>query len=243
MVIGYFGFNGCGKTICLTRELTGYQTVFANFHYAAQPGQKVLYDVTCTDLFEGLRYYCAHREKLPNGKYKPERICLAIDEAGLNFPARSWKSLSKQEAGLFAQHRKWGIDLLYTAQHFRMIDSILRNNTAMSGYPSHFFSVGWCKYYEGFERSKDMFQYLVTFWLPAYYKCYNTMELVEATKFYFEDTDEVRDLKFEYGGVVARHAGTPNGSEDVAAVTAPALDAEKTVEGEAHDVECPVDDP
>ncbi len=235
MVIGYYGPNGSCKTLCMTREFTGYQTVFCNYHYQAQPYQKVCYDVECSDLFEKLRCYCAHR-KVVNGRYVPERICLGIDEAGLNFPARSWKSLSKSEAGLFAQHRKWGIDLLYTAQHFRMVDSILRNNTFLSGYPSHFFSVGWCKYYDGFERSKDAFQYLVTFWLPAYFKMYNTLELVESTKFYFAATEgyDIDDIHFTYGGAVAKLRAASSGSETGAATT-PALREESNAETDDGD--------
>jgi len=184
MIIGYFGFNGSGKTLSMNKALTEYDTVFSNFGYNGIPGQKICTLTTCEDLFDILQHYT---DLIGVGR---EKIALAIDEAGLNFPARSWKNISKREAYLFAQHRKIGIDFLYTAQNAKMIDSILRNNTAMCCYPRHFFSLFWQAWYEGTERTKDLFLTRDIYWGSQYYKLYNTLEVVESTKFYTQTEEK-----------------------------------------------------
>jgi hypothetical protein len=178
MIIGYMGFNGSGKTLAMTKSLLGYDTVFANFGYKGSPGQKVCQMVDTSSLFDILRQY------MDLIGVQREKVALAIDEAGLNFPARSWKNITKREAFLFAQHRKLGIDLLYTAQNAKMVDSILRNNTAMSSYPRHFFGLFWESFYEGTDRDRDMFMYRSMWFGHKYYKYYDTLEIVESTKFY-----------------------------------------------------------
>ena len=178
MVIGRFGFNGSGKTLGMTKDLTAYDTVFCNYGYRGVAGQKVCKGVDCDGLVDILRQYVI---VIGVGR---EKIALAVDEAGLNFPARSWKNLSKREAYLFAQHRKIGIDLLYTVQNAKMVDSILRNNTAMCSYPRHFFGLFWESFYEGTERSRDMFLWRSVWCGSRYYGYFDTLEVVESTKFY-----------------------------------------------------------
>ena len=178
MIIGYFGFNGSGKTLAMSKALTGYDTVFTNYGYEPQRGQKVCELADCEALFDVLKQYT---ELVGVGS---EKVCLAIDEAGLNFPARSWKNISKREAYLFAQHRKLGIDLLYTAQNVKMVDSILRNNTALSSYPRHFFTIFYEAWYEGCDKSRDGFMYRSIWNGARYYGLYDTLEVVASTKFY-----------------------------------------------------------
>lgn len=185
MVIGWFGFNGSGKTLGMTKALLGYDTVFCNYGYKGPAGQKVCQRVDCESLFDLLRQYT---DLVGVGR---EKVVLAIDEAGLNFPARSWKNITKREAFLFAQHRKLGIDLLYTAQNCRMVDSILRNNTAMCSYPRHFFGLFWESWYEGVEKARDMFLYRSLWWGRRYWQYYDTLEVVDSTKFYQEADAEV----------------------------------------------------
>jgi len=79
-----------------------------------------------------------------------------------------------------------GIDLVFTAQNYRMVDSILRNNMAMSSYPRHFFGLFYEAWYEGCERDRDMFMYRTMWFGGKYYKLYDTMEIVASTKFYEE---------------------------------------------------------
>jgi hypothetical protein len=196
VIIGYFGFNGSGKTLAMTKALVGYDTVFANYGFKGVLGQKVCQRVDCSQLFDVLRQYT---DLIGIGK---EKVVLAIDEAGLNFPARAWKNITKREAFLFAQHRKLGIDLLYTAQNQRMVDSILRNNTAMCAYPRHFFGLFWESWYEGTEKDRDMFMYRSMWRGARYYRYYDTLEIVESTKFYEEETklSDVKDWSEVFSG-------------------------------------------
>lgn len=195
MVIAYLGFNGAGKTLAMTKAATGYDTVFCNYGYLGLPGQKVCFRSNVERLMDLLRQY---NSLVEIGR---EKVCMAIDEAGLNFPARSWKNISKREAYLFAQHRKMGIDLLYTAQNAKMVDSILRNNTAMSVYPRHFFGLFWESMYEGVERSRDMFLYRSMWFGGRYYGLYSTKEIVESTKFYIDDKNEDSEQVKDWGEV------------------------------------------
>lgn len=196
MIIGYLGFNGAGKTLAMTKALLGYDTVFANYGFRGAPGQKVCQRVDCSTLFDVLRQYT---DLVGVGT---EKVALAIDEAGLNFPARAWKAITKREAYLFSQHRKMGIDLVYTAQNAKMIDSILRNNTAMSSYPRHFFGLFWESWYEGCERERDMFMYRSMWNGKRYYHYYDTLEVVASTKFYqeAEETPNIGDWHEVFSG-------------------------------------------
>lgn len=188
MIIGFFGFNGSGKTLSLVRELVHYDVVFANFFYKgpASRSQEVYLGFDSNDLFDSVKKF-VDKTGIKVIRKKHLKIALAIDEAGLNFPARSWKNLTPREAYLFAQHRKLGIDFLYTAQTPVMVDRILRQVTSLSGWPSHMLAIHWIDYYEGFQKKKGFRLYPVFFWGPAYYKFYNTDEIIESTKIYFED--------------------------------------------------------
>jgi hypothetical protein len=195
MIYGYFGLNGCGKTLTMVRDLHGYDIVFCNFYFKGYKGQLVVSDFDTVRLFYKMQ---AVIQKLTpmNIVSKRIKICLAIDEAGLTFPARSFKSLSKEEAFLFAQHRKMGgMDFRYTAQNFIMVDRILRYNTAMSIYPNHFFNFFWSSSYEGFARKKEAFQYRSFYFRrSSFANLYNTMEIVETTKIYFSDSSSYPEL-------------------------------------------------
>jgi hypothetical protein len=221
MIIGYFGFNGSGKTLALSKALTGYDTVFANYGYQAQKGQKVCELPDCEALFDILKQYT---ELVGVGS---EKVALAIDEAGLNFPARSWKNISKREAYLFAQHRKLGIDLLYTAQNVKMVDSILRNNTALSSYPRHFFTLFYEAWYEGCEKARDGFMYR-TLWNGArYYGLYDTLEVVASTKFYEDGvTVTIKDWGEVFHVPTVRDNGVHNGALVAGAVCTGAVESE-----------------
>lgn len=198
MITAYLGFNGSGKTLSMCKEMTGYDTVFTNFNYIGRGFQKVCRRTDTDELIDLLLGYTG---LIGVGT---EKIVLGVDEAGLNFPARAWKGLSKKQAYLFAQHRKSGIDFLYTAQNAKMVDSMLRNNTAMSSYPRHFFGLFYETFYEGVEKTKDMFLYR-NMWLGGrYYHLYNTLEVVESTKFYL-GTLEVG--KIDDWGVVFQKGG------------------------------------
>ena len=196
MIYAYFGLNGCGKTLTMVRDLSGYDIVFTNFLFKGYKKQLVIEDFDTVRLFYKMQKVI---EKITVRKIVKDRIriCLAIDEAGLTFPARSFKSLSKEEAFLFAQHRKMGgMDFRYTAQNAIMIDRILRYNTAVSIYPNHFFTFFWVVSYLGFQKKKENFQYR-SFYIRrgAFANLYSTMEIVDSTKYMFADSAVYPELQ------------------------------------------------
>lgn len=190
MIIGFFGFNGQGKSLGMVRELLHYDVVFANFAYIGKKGQEVYTGSDTKELFDSLRLWLDKKGGISYIKKYHIRIVLAIDEAGLNFPARSWKNLSTTEAYLFAQHRKLGIDFLYTAQNSIMVDRILRYNTAIGIWMIKFFCIFFERFYQGTERKKENYMYPEFFLGFPYYKHYDTYEIVESTKFYIEGKEK-----------------------------------------------------
>jgi hypothetical protein len=195
LIYAYYGLNGCGKTLTLVHDLHGYDIIFSNFNFKGYKGQLVVNDFDTVRLFYKMQ---AIIEKLTIKRILTEhiKICLAIDEAGLTFPARSFKSLSKEEAFLFAQHRKMGgMDFRYTAQNAIMVDRILRFNTAIAIFPNHFWVFFWVVSYMGFAKKKDAFLYRTFYFRRnSFASLYSTMEIVESTKYLFTDSSAYPEL-------------------------------------------------
>lgn len=193
MIMGRFGFNGSGKTISMVRSLmTDYGVIFCNFGYkptldkAGLPRQLVVQCVETDELLIALEQYITSVGGIKGMKGKT--VCLAIDEAGLAFPARSFKQLTKRELFLFAQHRKYHIDFQYTSQAPSMIDSILRANTAMAGFCWHFYGYGFVNWYAGVQKRKETKLWNTFYDLKPAYSHYDTFEIVDTTKSYLQDS-------------------------------------------------------
>jgi hypothetical protein len=196
MIYGYFGVNGRGKTLTLVKDLKYYDLVFVNFGFKGYAGQLVVQDYDDVRLFYKLK---AILDKFGSVNLirKGVKICLAIDEAGLVFPARAFKNLSKEEMFLFSQHRKLGgMDFRYTAQNPIMVDKVLRYNTAYSIYPDHFFNIFWTMSYEGYEKKKENFSGL-GFYIRTkkLVDLYSTMEVVESTKYLFDNENKYKEIE------------------------------------------------
>jgi hypothetical protein len=195
MIYGYFGVNGRGKTLTMVKDLKYYDLVFVNFTFRGYPHQLVVQDFDDVRLFYKLKAILDKYGSI-NLIKKGIKICLAIDEAGLVFPARAFKNLSKEEMFLFSQHRKMGgMDFRYTAQNSIMVDKVLRYNTAYSIYPDHFFNIFWTLSYEGYDKKKENFSgigfYLRTKKLVS---LYSTMEVVESTKYLFDNEGKYKEI-------------------------------------------------
>jgi hypothetical protein len=186
MIMAFSGFNGSGKTISLVRELLTYKVVFCNFNYKGRPDQKIFRGIDTDELFRMLREYI---ESIGGIKYIKENhitIALAIDEGGLLYSSSFWKKMTRIEAYLFAQHRKLGIDFYYSTQNMGMINRTLRYNTACICFCWHFFFFGVQKWFVGFQKKKENKLYESYYFLPAYYKYYDTNEIIEATRFFID---------------------------------------------------------
>lgn len=195
MIYGLFGVNGSGKTMTLVHELTKYDIVFTNFNYSGIDTQLVVFDPNTQTLFYKMMALVKHFT-VPYIVKNHIKLALGIDEAGITFPARQFKAMSSEEAYLFSQHRKLGgLDFWYTSQNIYMVDRILRLNTAVSGYPFHFFGLFFCKWYMGLKKNKESFMYTTMFVLnKKLAKLYNTYEEVGSSKFYFSDPKDKIDV-------------------------------------------------
>jgi hypothetical protein len=116
-VEAFVGLWGSGKTLALTercrdKELEGYR-VASNFGYVGSQHLDTL-----DDLLQFLRT-----------KDPRERVYLAIDEAGMWFPAREFSKWPPALNVLVQQGRKLGIEMGYTSQRFEFVDSNLRRVT------------------------------------------------------------------------------------------------------------------
>lgn len=59
-----------------------------------------------------------------------EDAFVVLDEAHMWFPAREWARQTQDVLGIFQQHRKVGLDLVWIAQHESRVDVALRELTA-----------------------------------------------------------------------------------------------------------------
>lgn len=113
MIEGYVGRPGSGKTYTLTARLleearAGHQC-FANFTVNHPNVERITID----DLVD---------PDMPPGK-------VFIDEAHLWFPARLAMKLPPSLLMRWSQTRKAGWDILWSAQHPKRIDSVIRDNS------------------------------------------------------------------------------------------------------------------
>lgn len=195
MIYGIFGVNGAGKTLTMTKEITKYDIVFVNYNYKGTGKQLVIVEPDTQKLFYELIALVKHIT-VKRILQEHIKIALAIDEAGITFPAREWKKMSSEEAYLFAQHRKLGgMDFLYTAQNAFMIDRTLRVNTAVSVYPTHFFNIFFVRWYWSYRPAKQNLLYITTYiQTKSITSLYNTYEEVSSSKFYFSNPNEHIDV-------------------------------------------------
>lgn len=112
MIEAYTGLPGSGKSLNAVRQMLKATErgipCFANFHSRSNLWQYVLFD--------DIKYI--------------ERGLVILDEAHMMFSARNWSKTTQEQLGLFQQHRKLGIDLIWIAQSASRVDVALRELTA-----------------------------------------------------------------------------------------------------------------
>lgn len=193
MIIVFAGFNGSGKTISMVREMLPYDVVFANFAFAGRKDQELHISSEVDELFARLLSYIKRMGGVRAIRKMKKKVAFCVDEAGVDFSSRQFKAITRNTAYLFAQHRKLGIDFLMTAQNVQMLDRMLRLNVAITAYCGHFFMLGFQRWHSGISDKKESKLYQVVYWLPAYYKYYDTYEMVESTQFLMEG--EIAELE------------------------------------------------
>lgn len=119
MIEGYVGRPGSGKTYTITKrvmKIAKTRPVFSNFEI----------DVPNVTVFEPKDLM-----RLPSG-------VIVLDEAHLYFPARGALKLPMSWLTMLSQTRKMGWDLIWSTQHERRIDAVVRDVTNL---------MWWCKTY------------------------------------------------------------------------------------------------
>lgn len=130
MIVGATGLPGASKTTWLAR--TGVDLLHRNQKYYARSGQlRPLYsNIRFSDDVEleygvgedaFIRYWTDIEQLTPL-----RDIDVIIDEAMVYFDARSWEHLGLDVRRWLAQHRKFGIEIYFTAQEFMQIDIAFR---------------------------------------------------------------------------------------------------------------------
>lgn len=193
MIAAVVGLAGSGKTALLTRQCSTFDMIIANYrlHEKLFPKSTEIFYVKDVEDFFGLGYMELATAKAAQKK----RVILAIDEAGLFFPAQAFKKMPSSFMYLFAQHRKLGVDLWYTAQSMRQVNTLLKVNTMITYDVGHlgrlmYFSV-WDRDYV---RRKGALQWRGFYWLrPTDMKRYNTLEMLDGADWYIKSTQEVKE--------------------------------------------------
>lgn len=109
MILGFGGLPGAGKTYSMierARKWRGKRPIFSNMN------------LTWAEEFSNLSELRLVTNAL-----------VLIDEAGIWFNSRKWNKLDEETMAWFAQHRKHGCDMMWTAQRVMGVDSSIRGLT------------------------------------------------------------------------------------------------------------------
>lgn len=111
MISTYFGNPGCGKTTLAVKMAIKnqkyYDYTFLNFDHLIKDG------------------YIADLDKLGEWTF-PENSFIAIDEAGIEYNSRAYKSLPKSAIAWFKKHRHYKCDIAVFSQSWEDMDVTIR---------------------------------------------------------------------------------------------------------------------
>lgn len=115
-IIGYLGLPGAGKTYSMCYDIKRFIkeypgiTVYSNIELNL-PNVNLCIMKDWQDLFWA------------------ENGLVVIDEVNLWLPSRAWKQMPAELLWKLAQVRKFNLRVLYTAQHIKRVDTVLRELT------------------------------------------------------------------------------------------------------------------
>lgn len=205
MIAVYFGSPGSGKTTLACREILRakkhYRATFANF------GCK------CAD-FDDVDLKDLGQWTFPAGSY------VAIDEAGIEYNNRKYKSLSQDTIKWFKLHRHYGCDLSIWSQSWDDMDVTLRRLADRLYYVKRIgpFSI-LRRVYKRVKIDKEteqiidgykMVHMLFLLLKPLYYASFAVLGLGFLIRAIFPQFDEIRlILRLPYYKYFDTHAAPP----------------------------------
>lgn len=111
MITTYFGNPGCGKTTLAVKMAIKnskyYQHTFLNFNHSINGS------------------YIANLDKLGEWTF-PDHSFIGIDEAGIEYNSRAYKSLPKPAIAWFKKHRHYKCDIAVFSQSWEDMDVTIR---------------------------------------------------------------------------------------------------------------------
>jgi len=193
MIAAIVGLAGSGKTALLTRQTSLYPMIIANYKLNEElfPDKTKIYYVKDVEDFFSLGYM----ELATAYAAQKKRVILAIDEAGLFFPSTAFKKMPSSFMYLFAQHRKLGVDMWYTAQSMRQVNTLLKVNTMLTYDVGHLWRLMYFSVWDrDYIRRKGALQWRGLYWLRGLdMKRYNTLEMLDGADWYIKSTEEVKE--------------------------------------------------
>jgi hypothetical protein len=128
MIVGWTGLPGASKTTSLARSAIKILYRNQSLYYASEGKclrklwSNIKFSSDVESEFRGFIEYWTDVEQLT-----PLRdVDVIIDEAMVYFDSRSWEHLSLDIRRWLAQHRKFGIEIYFTAQEFAQVDIAFR---------------------------------------------------------------------------------------------------------------------
>jgi len=193
MIVAVVGLAGSGKTLLMTREAALYNVIICNYKLNEKlfPKSTKIYYVKDVEDFFNLGYMDIATAEAA----KKKRVILAIDEAGLFFPSTAFKKMPASFMYLFAQHRKLGVDLWYTAQSMRQVNTLLKVNTMITYDIGHIWKLFVYTVYDRDRvRKKGTIQWRGMFWAATLdERRYNTLEMLDGADWYIRSTEAVKE--------------------------------------------------
>jgi hypothetical protein len=195
MIAAIVGLAGSAKTMTLTRQASTYDVIICNYRLHEQyfpKATKIYYVKDVVDFFT--LGYMDLAIGIAAQKHN-NRVILAIDEAGLFFPSTAFKKMPDSFLYLFAQHRKLGVDMWYTAQSMRQVNALLKVNTMITYEMAHLWRLVYFAVWErDWVRRKGSLQWRGFYWMrPTDCKRYNTLEMLAGADWYIRSTEEVKE--------------------------------------------------
>lgn len=184
MIYGITGRPGSGKTYFMIRLCKYYLEHGRDVFINVKVNEKFLHLKSKKNLF-------GHTNGLGNLYYwnrlaqfrKVHTGIILMDEAGAYFNSRKWSQVDEEDLVKFQQHRKHGLDIIYSAQNLDFVDKIIRQLTNFVYICHKTFGLFYTGLYEpeyvNNKEKKKCYGRKFYFFDPELARAYDTFESVK----------------------------------------------------------------